>query len=860
MKISHPHFRGGTACPQAADLPANESKRVGDNALRLATRSSAELRRASRRLLRGGATLLLTSVTAAFAAEQTPPAVKSFVSANCVDCHDESIEKGGFDITKLPFGLDKPDAFSRWVHVLDRVQAGEMPPKDEPRPPADALLAFTHELAGRLREADASRIAREGRVRARRLTRFEYERTMHDLLGIDVPLVNLLPEDARADGFDTVSSAQGVSHHLLEKYLGAIDVALDAAFGRALETPDDQITNLAWAQLQELRPRGREPGPRMEHQDAIAWASGIAFHGRMPPTMARDSGWYRVTLRVAAVNPPADGQVWCSVRSGVCFAIAPTLFWIGSFAAIAEEREHTFEAWIEAGHMLEVRPNDSALKRARFGTVVPTAEAERIGIPGVAIRSLRMERIHPGGDIAAVRQRLFGSLKLNPAGSTDVVAPAATRGRKMSAGPRREAAFAPYSAEPAAEAARLVRAFATRAFRREVSELEAAPYVALARAELDSGATLVDALRGAYRGVLASPRFLYLEEATGRLSDDALASRLSYFLWSTAPDQELRSVAEAGKLREPATLRGQVDRMLRDGKAQAFVENFTGQWLNLVEIDFTTPDAKLYPEFDEVLKHAMLEETRAGFAELVRRDLGVTHIVDSDFSLMNNRLARHYGVPWPGGEGLQRIALRPQDHRGGLITHGSVLKVTANGTTTSPVIRGVWMLERIMGQHVPPVPASVPAIEPDIRGAQTIREQLDKHRNVASCAVCHVKIDPPGFALETYDVIGGWRENYRVVKEGGKSFERGPAVDPSFTMADGRPFKDTSEFKKFLLDDPDQLARNLAAKLVTYGTGAPVGFADRTAIEEIVASTRKTGHGVRSLIHAVVLSPLFTHK
>jgi len=455
---------------------------------------------------------------------------------------------------------------------------------------------------------------------------------------------------------------------------------------------------------------------------------------------------------------------------------------------------------------------------------------------------------------------LFGSLKLDPIASTDVVAPAPKRGRKLSAGPRREMTFAPHAADPAADAARLVRDFATRAFRRPISEAEAAPYVALARAELATGATLADALRGAYRGVLASPRFLYLEEAAGPLSDHALASRLSYFLWSTAPDDELRSLADAAKLSDRATLRAQVDRMLRDRKAQVFVENFTGQWLNLLEIDFTTPDAKLYPEFDEVLKHAMLEETRACFAELVRSDLSVTHIVDSDFSLMNNRLARHYGVPWPGGEGLQRITLRPQDHRGGLITHGSVLKVTANGTTTSPVIRGVWMLERIMGQHVPPVPADVPAIEPDIRGAQTIREQLDKHRNVASCAVCHVKIDPPGFALETYDVIGGWRENYRAAKEGGKGFERGPPVDPSYTMADGRAFKDTIEFKKLLLNDPDQLARNLASKMVTYGTGAPVGFADRAAIEEIVASTRKSGHGVRALIHAVVASPLFTRK
>jgi len=279
----------------------------------------------------------------------------------------------------------------------------------------------------------------------------------------------------------------------------------------------------------------------------------------------------------------------------------------------------------------------------------------------------------------------------------------------------------------------------------------------LAEQELKGGAALLDALRVAFRGVLTSPRFLYMENSPGRLSNHALAERLSYFLWSTMPDDELRAAADAGKLSDAAVRHQQVERMLGHPKAEAFIKNFSDQWLNLTEIDATTPDSKLYPEFDEVLKYAMLDETRAFIRELVASDRSVTNVVDSSFGFMNSRLARHYGIPWPGGEALRQVTLRPEDRRGGLITQGSILKVTANGTTTSPVIRGVWMMDRILGVPVPPVPANVPAIEPDIRGATTIREQLAKHREIETCAACHVKIDPPGFALENYDVIGEYR-------------------------------------------------------------------------------------------------------
>jgi hypothetical protein len=312
--------------------------------------------------------------------------------------------------------------------------------------------------------------------------------------------------------------------------------------------------------------------------------------------------------------------------------------------------------------------------------------------------------------------------------------------------------------------------------------------------------------------------------------------------------------------------------MLADPKAQAFTDNFAGQWLGLRDIDFTEPDQSLYPEYDEFLRHAMIQETRLFFEHVLRHDLGVKNFIDSDFTFLNGRLAGHYGIPGVAGLEFRKVTLPAESVRGGVMTQASVLKVTANGTNTSPVLRGVWAMKNILGQAVPPPPGNIPAVEPDIRGATTLREQLAKHRDVESCNACHRQIDPPGFALENFDVIGGWRDHYRVSNDGvGKPppFKRdpftngwikyriGPAVDASGQTADGRPFRDIREYKRLLLADEAGLARGIATKLATYGLGRRMGFSDRPAIAGIVAKAAGGGHGFRELIHQVVTSELF---
>jgi hypothetical protein len=429
------------------------------------------------------------------------------------------------------------------------------------------------------------------------------------------------------------------------------------------------------------------------------------------------------------------------------------------------------------------------------------------------------------------------------------------------------------SPDPEQDARRLLAGFLPRAFRRPVTDAEIETHMALVREELGKGSRFDEALRAAYGLALCSPHFLFRSERPGPLDDQALASRLSYGFWATAPDEELTSLAAAGKLRDPAALVAQTRRLIDDPRrGKRFAVNLLDNWLKLRDIDFTQPDTKLYPEFEEYLQRSMLAESRAFFHELLAGNLPAGSIIDSDFAMLNERLAEHYGIPGVKGPQIRRVELPPGSHRGGFLTQGAVLKVSANGTTTSPVIRGAYVLERFLGIEPELPPKDVPAVEPDIRGTTTIREQLARHRDQAACAACHARLDPPGFALETYDVTGRWRTHYRalppeaadkVVNIPGSDvryYVPGPVVDPSYALADGRQFADIDGFKKLMLTDKRQVARTVVAKFVAQLTGAEVEFADREVVEEILDRTREDGYGVRSLLEEVVQSRLFTHK
>jgi len=760
------------------------------------------------------------------------PGIIEFLDLNCYECHNDVDRKGSLDLTSLPFNPDDAAAMTLWSLVHDRVRDGEMPPEEDSLVEDSERADFLARFENSLHTESAKVQTKFGRARSRRLNRIEFENTIHDLLGVDIPIKDNLPEDPSQDGFSNIAESQQISHHLLQKYLEGIDISLDEAFSRArFQKPLFSRTlfpeEVAWNP--ETRENGR--GPHLYEGHALSFLTSGNYQGRMQPTTVDENGWYRITVRAKAHNPPPGRGVWTQIRSGVAAASAPTLYWVGSFQAMPEPQNFTFETWMREGHKLEMRPGDNMLKTVSV-KYVESGEAFA-DTPACAMEWVKIERIYKGMDQTQLRHRLFGGLALED-------------GRVVSKNPDKDLE-------------RLMLRFANMAYRRQVSDTEIARYIDFAQMKLHSGASFEDALKTGYRALLASPRFLYFTEKSGSLDDFSIASRLSYFLWSSMPDQELLGLAENGRLSNPATLRSQVERMLNHSKAEAFIQNFTDSWLDLIEIDFTTPDSKLYPEFDSILKHSMLGETRAFIRELIDEDLSVTNIIDSNFTMLNERLAQHYGIEGVRGNGYQKTSLNPEHRRGGVITQGSILKVSANGTTTSPVIRGVWLLERVLGEHISPPPDDVPAVEPDIRGATSIRDQLDKHRSTENCMACHQKIDPPGFALESYDVIGGWRQHYRALPEKGR-WKDGPEVDPSYHLTNGEGFDDIDGFKSMVLARPEKIARNMVEKLLTYSTGASTTFTDRREIDQIVRDAETDEYGFRSLIHACVQSAIFQSK
>ncbi|HMV50321.1 MAG TPA: DUF1592 domain-containing protein, partial [Blastocatellia bacterium] len=426
------------------------------------------------------------------------------------------------------------------------------------------------------------------------------------------------------------------------------------------------------------------------------------------------------------------------------------------------------------------------------------------------------------------------------------------------------------SANPAQDAKRLLRRFITLAAREPVPEAAMAKFEQLTLSRLNNGASLAEALLSSYKAFLCSDLFLYLREPVRAADQFAVASRLSHFLTDTRPDAALIEAARQGKLRNPAVLRREADRLIAGEGFQRFVAHFTDYWLSLRDLRRDDPNIRLYPEYrlDDYLVESMGLETRAFFAAMVRENLPATTLIDADFTFANDRLAQHYGLPALAGSTVRKVPLPQGSPYGGLLTQAAILKITANGVATSPVLRGAWVMDRLIGQPPSPPPPGVPAVEPDIRGAKSMRELLALHTKSATCAACHAKFDPVGLALENFDVMGRWRTNYRGLETGERisgidrsghdfSYTIAGAVDSSGQLSDGREFKDVHALKAIFKADPRQLARNLLHQFTVYATGTPVRFADRREIESILDACAKNNYRVGDLLHTLVQSKIF---
>ena len=681
----------------------------------------------------------------------------------------------------------------------------------------------------------------------RRLNRSEYQNTVRDLLGVDIDVKDLLPDESVTSGFDNSAEALHTSSFLMASYLEAADHALNLAIAN---TPQPPTIKRRFSIKDERSVKAKGSVYRHLNDGVAIFSSWVSANIQVTLWQfnSRARGQYR--FRIPAYAFQTDKPVTFHVLSGPLNAAAQQEL-VGYFTAPpGEPKVIEFVQRMEPQQTIRIVADD-------LGVTPPVVEkegADKYKGPGLVVQWVDVEGPLLESWPPASHLRLLGDLK-----------------QERVEGNRVEVV----SQQPLADADRILKDFTRRAFRRAVTDADVQPYLSRVRTKVDEGYSFEQALRVGLKSVLISPNFLFLREkrgagsATAALDDFALASRLSYFLWSSMPDDELLALAQQGQLHQPQTLREQVERLLKDPKSAAFTENFVGQWLSLRNIDATMPDRMLYPEFDDVLKVSMVKEVTLFFDEVLKNDLSLRNFTASDFTIINGRLARHYGIPGVEGDlEFRKVMLPPESHRGGMLTMAAVLKVTANGTTTSPIVRGAWVLDRILGTPPPKPTVDVEAVEPDIRGATTIRNQLAKHRHNEQCASCHVKIDPPGFALENFDVIGGWRERYRSIGNGEPAlvdgrrvrYLNGPAVDASDVLPDGRQFKNIDEFKQLLLQDKDQLARALAEKLLSYATGAAPTAADEQEINAIVARARDKNYGFRSLVHEVVQSRVFQHK
>lgn len=778
---------------------------------------------------------------------ETPKDLRPFIEKHCVDCHDAEDAKGGLDFGKLPADLGQPDTLAKWVRIFDRVDQGEMPPKKKARPEAGEKAAFTKTLAATLVTADRANKA----TVLRRLNRNEFEQTLNDLLGINEELAPMLPEDGRAQGFDKVGEALDLSSVHLQRAMDAARQALNAAMNKG-EAPAKLDQTIAFD-------AGRNAQHIGKNWHKLADGSVVTFNEAGYPALMAEfqatvPGLYRVTLQGRAYQ--TDKPIMVTIFSGPFGAGTPARFQsVQEFSPAGEEVK--LEIQLKARDKVRLFPD---LRAFDYNLNQKTGPAKYPG-PGLAMKPMRVEGPLLPQWPGTGHKLLFGDLP---------DAPTAEGARRMKYERNRtQQWFEVTSAQPSIDGPKLIKAFVAKVVREKATPTQADPYVRLFEAELKNGTNFEEALLTAYTAVLCSPANLYFHEQPGRLDAWAVACRLSYMFWGTAPDDELRRHAASGNLLKPATLRAQTDRLLDDPRARRFVRDFTDQWLSLRNIDATTPDKQLYPEYDDALKAAMLDETRLFFSEVLTKNLSVTDFLDSDWTMLNNRLARHYGIAGVEGVAFRKVALKPEDHRGGLLTHASVLKVSANGNNTSPVVRGAWVLDRILGTPPSPPPPGTPGVEPDIRGATTLRQTLEKHRTLESCNACHAKIDPPGFALENYDVAGGWQTHYRSLGRQFKSppnlkrvqWRVGPPVDASGVTADGKAFADLREFKqKALLADPEAFTLALTRKLAAYGSGRAMGFSDREELRRIAHETFAHGNGLRDLLHNLVQSEIFLTK
>lgn len=748
-------------------------------------------------------TLLVTWMAAAnaFGAEQSSASfakdVRPLLQKYCISCHGGARPKADLSLEKYTDETSVVNDRDMWDAIADQLQSRSMPPEGKPQPTAAEFSLMTGWITATLQRVDCADGINPGRVTVRRLNRAEYNNTIRDLLGVDVRPADEFPLDDSGYGFDTIGDVLSISPILMERYLAAAEKVVKIA----MNGPSNGKTVSLVKANQFSGGNGGSAGYRT-----------LSSNGEI----------------TASISVPADAEYLLRIRA------------------------HETPAGTERAKM-KLRVDNKDIYTFRVQA--------REDFPGVYERSVSLKKGNHTIGLAFLNDffdpdtkradRRDRNLMVHQVEAID------PKFEEIPESYRRLMIAQPSATVTKTEAARkILRNFARRAFRRPVEPEEVDRLLEIAGMAFKEGDDFNQAVGVAIQAALVSPHFLFRPEiddpkqkGSHRISHFELASRLSYFLWSSMPDDELFSLADEGTLHDPAVLSRQVARMLQDTRARALVENFGGQWLETRKVEIVTPDRRLFPSFNRSLRSAMKEETERYFWEITSQNRSILEFLDSDYTFVNDRLARHYGLPNVDGPEFRKVSLQG-GRRGGILTQGTFLTITSNPTRTSPVKRGKWVLEQVLGTPPPPPPPNVPELtENNAQLTGTLRQRMEQHRKDPNCASCHQRMDPIGFGLENYDAIGAWRER-----------DAGAPIEPAGKLPSGESFDGPEQLKKVLQEHKDLFVRCLAEKMLTYALGRGTEYYDRCAVDEIVKATEKADYRFQALILAVVQSEPFQRK
>ena len=779
--------------------------------------------------------------------------VQPFLADHCYDCHDSRRHKANLDLQRFQTSQAVATDPDTWDLILQKLRSGEMPPEDEIRPEPEDLAKVTSWIAREVEAADDAAPPNPGKVVVRRLNRAEYNNTIRDLIGLDLRPADEFPQDDTGYGFDTIGAVLSLPPVLMEKYLAAAErVSRTAIFGPGRVKPT----------LAKLTPRSRKITPSpipLTDYDRTGLSLVNAFHveHRVPV-----EGDYVINAVAGGTRPagsePIELTLWVDGAPTQTLTLDPE-----KAASFSDDQQDflgkgvEFRAHLtEGSHWLAVAiphlyeglppsyhgPNPSSRVEPPPPVFTPPPDASPEKIERMR---KRFEEEHketpPANNVRASYLEVNGPYKPVTAPSRvarqHIFICGHARGHHEPDCPRR-----------------IVASLAARTFRRPVTPQEVSTYLQLVTQTRRHGGSFDQGIAVALQALLVSPDFLFRLEKTRTSADDTpqpvsdveLATRLSYFLWASMPDAELRRLAAAHQLHTPDVLAAQVTRMLRDPKSQALVEQFGGQWLQVRALESSKPDPDRFPEFEDYLRQSMRKETELFFATIMREDRSILEFLNAKYSFVNERLARHYGLTGIVGPEFRRVDLTGTE-REGVLMQASVLTVSSYATRTSPVLRGKWILENLLDAAPPPPPPSVPRLDESAVGTTTtLRQQMDLHRKNPTCASCHRRMDPLGFGLENFDGIGQWRT------EDGKF-----PIDATGQLPSGRQFTGAAELGKILQEEPEAFARALTAKMLTYALGRGLEPSDHRVVRSIARKVAAQDYRFSSLVTEIVRSVPF---